>query len=150
MREKFNTADRFFISLMQQQSITLLRIALGIVFLWFGALKIVGVSPVADLIAQTYSFLPAESFLMVLGIYEIIIGIGLMFKIALRATLALLWIQMLGTFGALVLAPHLFFLGGNPLLLTAQGEFIVKNIVLITAGLVIGGYQVTHEESHSS
>lgn len=150
MREKFNTADHFLIKIMQQRSISLLRIALGIVFFWFGALKVAGASPVADLIAQTYTFLPAESFLTVLGIWEMIIGIGLIFKITLRTTLALLWIQMLGTFGAAVMTPHLFFTGGNPLLLTVAGEFVVKNIVLITAGLVIGGYQVTPEEPRSS
>ncbi|MBI2053389.1 MAG: DoxX family membrane protein [Candidatus Sungbacteria bacterium] len=150
MYEKFKTADRFLISIMQERSISLLRIALGVVFLWFGALKVAGVSPVADLIAETYSFLPAQSFLMVLGVWEIIIGIGLIFKIALRTTLALLWIQMLGTFGAPLMAPHIFFLGGNPLLLTVQGEFVIKNIVLITAGLVIGGWQVTPKEPHAS
>lgn len=150
MYEKFNRADRFFISIMQERSISLLRIALGIVFLWFGALKVAGVSPVVDLIAQTYSFLPAGPFLMVLGIWEMIIGIGLIFKIALRTTLALLWIQMLGTFGSFFFAPHIFFSGSNPLLLTVEGEFVIKNIVLITAGLIIGGYQVTPEEPRSS
>lgn len=150
MPEKLHRIDRGFISLMQEHSVTLLRIALGVVFLWFGALKVTGTSPVADLVAQTYSFLPAEPFFMVLGIWEIVIGIGLIFKIALRMILALLWLQMLGTFGAPVFAPHIFFLGGNPLLLTVQGEFVVKNIVLITAGLVIGGYQIAPKEPRTS
>lgn len=142
MLEKLKAADRLFINHLQMRSVTLLRIALGIVFLWFGALKVFGVSPVADLIKETYSFVPPDAFLLIVGIWEILIGVGLILKLALRVTLALLWIQMLGTFGAPILAPHIFFLNGNPFLLTTEGEFVVKNIVLITAGLVIAGHQV--------
>jgi uncharacterized membrane protein YkgB len=134
--------DTLFISWMRRYGIFLLRIALGTVFIWFGALKIFGMSPVADLIANTYAFLPQAALLCALGIAEILIGIGLVAKIALRVTLGLLWIQMAGTLIAIPLSPALFFMGNNPFLLTAAGEFIVKNFVLIAAGMVIGGYEV--------
>lgn len=125
---------------MRRYGVTALRIALGLVFLWFGALKIFGVTPVTELIRATYSFFPTEPFILILGIWEVLIGVGLLFRLCLRTTLALLWLQMLGTLVAPLLAPELFFVNQNPLLLTLNGEFIVKNLVLIAAGLVIGGF----------
>jgi hypothetical protein len=58
--------------------------------------------------------------------------------VLLRLTLALFWLQMAGTFVSLVVLPERAFQDGNPLLLDVTGEFIVKNLVLIAAGLVIG------------
>lgn len=134
--------DRILISSMRARGIPALRVSLGIIFLWFGALKVFGVSPVTELIGRTYSFLPQPELLVLLGTWEVIIGAGLLMKFALRATLALLWLQMAGTLIAPVLAPNIFFTGGNPFLLTVEGEFVLKNLVLISAGIVIGGYMV--------
>ena len=138
----FNKLDRIFIEKMKHRSIPALRIALAIVFIWFGALKVFDVSPVKDLIETTYSFLPEPAFMIFLGVWEIIIGLGLLFRRFLRVTLFLLWFQMAGTIFALFLAPSLFFNLGNPLLLTTEGEFVVKNLALIAAGFVIGGHEV--------
>ncbi len=137
-----NVLDKFLIVEMHKWGIPLLRISLGVVFLWFGALKLFGVSPVVDLIANTYYFFPAGEFVMILGLWEVVIGLGLIFKLSLRFTLALLWIQMAGTLFSVVLAPQTFFQGNNPLLLTLEGEFVVKNLVLIAGAIVIGGYEV--------
>ena len=137
-----HTFDALFIDRMRRFGTPMLRVALGLIFLWFGLLKIFGVSPVVELIGSTYSFLPQEQFILFVGIWEAAIGIGLICKFALRATLALLWLQMSGTFVALVLSPDIFFTNSNPLLLTLEGEFVMKNIVLITASLVIGGHEI--------
>lgn len=133
--------DDWMIAFMRRWGITLLRISIGIVYIWFGALKVFGVSPVAEMIHQTYSFFP-DWFMMFLGIWEIFIGLGLIFRFMLRVTLGLMWLQIAGTFGSLILAPHLFFTGGNPFLLTSDGEFVIKNIVFIAAGIAIGGMEV--------
>ena len=140
--EELKKIDGLFIKEMHRYGVPLLRVALGIVFLWFGALKIFGVSPVGPMIAATYSVFPYHAFMLVLGIWEVVIGFGLLYKIALRATLALLWLQMAGTLLAVLLAPHLFFHGKNIFLLTTEGEFVIKNLVLIAAGVVIGGFEV--------
>ena len=134
--------DDFVITLLRTWSIPSLRVALGVIFLWFGALKLLGVSPVLSLVQQTYSFIPAHPFFFVLGFWEMGIGCGLIFNRALRVTLILLCIHLLGTFLALLQAPSVFFLHNNPLWLTTEGEFVIKNLVLVTAGLVIGGHQV--------
>lgn len=142
MHKRLRQFDRIFISELHTWSVPTLRMSLGIVFLWFGALKVIGLSPVADFIRATYGFLPLREFMMLLGVWEVAIGVGLIFKLDLRLTLGLLWVQMAGTLFSAVLRPSLFFENMNPLLLTLEGEFVVKNLVLIAAGLVIAGYQV--------
>ncbi len=132
--------DEILIAWMHRYGLTLLRFAIGVVFVWFGALKILGISPVTQLVAETYSFLP-PGFLLFLGVWEVAIGIGLIGKIALRTTLALLWLQMLGTFTSLLLNPAVFFINSNFFLLTTEGEFVIKNIVFIAASIVIGGFE---------
>jgi len=138
----FKHIDRFFIDHMGKWGITYLRIALAIVFLWFGTLKITGNSPVVPMLEHAWGFIPTPLFLLILGVVEILIGTGLLAKKWLRATLGLLWLQMLGILITPFLTHDMFFSYGNPLLLTFEGEFIVKNFVLIAAGLVIGGYEI--------
>lgn len=130
--------DRLAIGFMRTYGVLVLRIALGIVFVWFGALKIVDRSPVGELVARTVYWVNPEVFVPFLGYWEVLVGFGLLTGVALRLILLLFWLQMAGTFLVLVLRPGLAFQGGNPLLLTTIGEFVVKNLVLIAAGLVIG------------
>jgi len=134
--------DGLLLTLLRRWSITALRFALGSVFLWFGALKIFGNSPVTLMIRETFSFLPVNTFILVLGVWEMLIGVGIVFKRALRWVLILLGIHLVGTFVSLVLNPPLFFVRGFPLCLTADGEFVMKNLVMLTAALVIAGHQV--------
>ena len=113
MREFLIRFDEKFITAMHAWGISILRISLGVVFFWFGALKLVGVSPVTAIVASTYSLFPTQSFILTLGFLEIAIGLGLILKLFLRPTLFLLWLQMAGTFLSFVLAPSLFFFQGN-------------------------------------
>lgn len=130
--------DELILGALHRWSIPALRLALGIVFVWFGALKLFGVSPVTSMLRETYTFLALPGLTVLLGAWEMLIGFGLVSKLALRQTLYLMCLHLAGTFVALWLAPSHFFLHGNPLVLTADGEFVVKNLVLLTAGLVIG------------
>jgi len=133
-----NLDDRL-IGFVQRNSVLWLRIALAVVFLWFGALKLFGVSPVADLVARTLPFLPADVAVRGVGALEVLIAFGLVTGWAIRVTMFLFFAQMAGTFLILGLEPGLSFQHGNPLLLTVMGEFVVKNLVLVTAGLVVAG-----------
>jgi putative oxidoreductase len=136
--DRFDDLDERVIDLLARWAIPLLRVSLGIVFLWFGALKIARVSPVADLVARTVYWVDPSWFVPLLGAVEVIIGAGLLAGRALRAVLALFWLQMAGTFLVLVIQPEVAFQRGNPLLLTVEGEFVVKNLVLLSAGMVVG------------
>jgi len=124
---------------MRSYGVTFTRVSLGIVFIWFGTLKVLGTSPVAVLVEQLFPWLPPSLSVPAIGVFEVALGIAFITKFALRITLALFWLHMAGTFLVPILRPDLSFLGGNPLYLTTVGEFVVKNLVLIAAGLVIGG-----------
>ena len=139
MRGVWGRLDQRMIRFMSRQGARILRICLGNVFVWFGLLKVIGQSPVAELVAHTVYWVPSELFIPFLGVWEIAVGIGLLLAVALRLTLLLFWLQMAGTFLVLVVKPNIAFQGGNPLLLTTEGEFVIKNLVLIAAGLVVGG-----------
>jgi hypothetical protein len=109
----------------------------------FGALKFFpGLSPAEDLAARTIAQLTFGLFspstaVFILAVWECLIGIGLIFNLFMRATLFLLWVQMLGT-----ITPIFFFPGEVftvfPYAPTLEGQYIIKNIVLVSAGLVIG------------
>jgi uncharacterized membrane protein YphA (DoxX/SURF4 family) len=128
---------------MASHGLRLLRISLGVVFLWFGVLKFFpGMSPASDLAARTISVLsfgivPAGVSVPLLAAWECVIGVGLILGIFMRATLLLLALQMAGT-----LTPLLFFPGEVftrvPYAPTLEGQYIIKNAVLISAAIVLG------------
>lgn len=136
--ERLERVDRAAVSLMARWSVPLLRWALGITYLWFGALKIFGVSPVSGLVEEMTVGLPKKRFVQLVGVWEVAVGIALLLRLALRLTLLLYFLQLAGTFGLLLRAPRVTFQRGNPLLLTQSGEFIIKNLVLLAGGLVVG------------
>jgi uncharacterized membrane protein YkgB len=134
----FDTVDVAITRWMAARGIRILRIALGVVFVWFGALKLVpGLSPAEDLVRATVPFLPGEWFLPFLGLWEVAIGLGFLTGRALRITILLLFLQMPGTLAPIVLLPSRVFTV-LPVGLTLEGQYIVKNLVLIAAALVIG------------
>jgi uncharacterized membrane protein YkgB len=135
---RFDRVDARITRWMARRGITFLRIALGLVFIWFGALKLVpGLSPAEELVRATVPFIPGEVFLPVLGLWEIAIGLGFLTARALRATILLLFLQMPGTLSPIFLLPETVFTA-FPFGLTLEGQYIVKNMVLIAAALVIG------------
>lgn len=144
---------------MATHGVTLTRIALGVVFLWFGAIKFVpGWSPAEELAGRTIERItlgavPPELGLPVLAAWESLIGIGLLVGRFLRATLLLLFAQMPGTLLPLVLFPAETFTA-FPHAPTMEGQYIIKNLVLIGAAIVVGatvrGGELRAEPSHRS
>ncbi len=130
--------DRTFSSWMRRWSLPLLRISLGIVFVWFGALKVLDVTPVTDLVADTVYWVDPDWFVPVLGWVEVAVGIGLIVRRAMRIVLFFFLTQMAGTFLVMVVQPEVAFQDGNVFRLTVEGEFVIKNLVLLAAGLVVG------------
>lgn len=132
--------DGRIVELLRRWSPLALRLTLGVVFVWFGALKVGGATPVADLVARTVYWVDAAWLVPALGVAEVVIGLGLITGRWLRAVLAVFALQMAGTFLVLVVQPEVAFDGGNPLLLTVEGEFVVKNLVLLAAGMAVGAH----------
>ena len=140
---RLDRLDRRITLWLASSSITLLRVALGLLFLWFGALKfIAGASPAEELATRTIETMsfgivgPAISLPLLAG-WEVLIGLGLVTGWFLRATLALLALQMVGTLSPLFLFPGETF-NGSFLVPTLEGQYIIKNLVIITAAMVIG------------
>ena len=138
MRRLIIRADRVVLPFLRQWGMPALRMSLAVVFIWFGALKVLGVSPVVDLVASTVYVVDPDWFVPALGVVELSVGFGLAINRGLRLVLAVLFVQLVGTFLVFVLLPNVAFQDGNPLKLTVEGEFIVKNVVLLAAAMVVG------------
>ncbi|MDX1467873.1 MAG: DoxX family membrane protein [Acidimicrobiia bacterium] len=141
--ERFDRIDRTITRWMATHGVKLLRWSIGLVFIWFGALKLVpGLSP-ADQIATettmklTFGLLSEDAARLGLAILELLIGIGLVTGKLLRIVLLMLFVQMAGTVTPLMLFPDQIWTA-FPFVLTLEGQYIVKNAVLISAGFVIG------------
>lgn len=129
--------------LMARHSITLLRMSVGVIFLWFGVLKFFpSLSPAEDLAARTietltFGIMKENLSLPILALWECLIGVGLLTGKYMRATLILLFAQMSGTILPLFFFPDETF-SKFPYAATLEGQYIIKNMVLISAGLVMG------------
>jgi uncharacterized membrane protein YkgB len=141
--ERIERVDVRITRALARLGVPVVRVALGIVFLWFGALKFFpNLSPAEDLSARTIEALTAGVIkpgvsLPVLAAWESLIGIGLILNRGMRGVLLLLAVQMLGTLTPLVLFPSETWTV-FPIAPTLEGQYIIKNIVLIGAAMVVG------------
>lgn len=138
MNDLLTRVDEVVIPWLRRWSIPLLRVSLAIVFIWFGLLKVLDVTPVTELVAETVYWVDPDWFVPLLGWVEVAVGVGLLFDKALRIVLPLFLLQIAGTFLVLVIQPDVSFQDGNLFKLTVEGEFVIKNLVLLSAGLVVG------------
>jgi uncharacterized membrane protein YkgB len=140
--DRFADLDRRITRIFADHGITLLRISIGVVFFWFGVLKFwPGLSPADGLALDTidrltFGLMPPTPARLGLAVLETAIGLGLILGKALRLTLLMLGGQMLGTVTPLFLFPELTW--AQFLVPTLEGQYILKNVVLATAGIVIG------------
>ena len=131
--------DIFISKFMNNYGILLLRYSLAMIFIWFGLLKPFGISPAQELVENTvYWFDDKATFVKFLGWWEVAIGVTICFRPLIRISIFLLFLQMPGTFLPLVLLPEVCFTD-FPYGLTLEGQYIVKNLIIISSALVIGG-----------
>ncbi|KAA3647257.1 MAG: DoxX family membrane protein [Chloroflexi bacterium] len=128
---------------MGRYGIVLLRISLGLVFFWFGFLKFFpGLSPAVELATNTinvltFGLIPPNVAIYILATWESLIGLGLILGVFMRFTLLLLFLQMLGTITPVFIFPNEVFTF-IPYAPTLEGQYIIKNLVLISAGMILG------------
>jgi uncharacterized membrane protein YkgB len=135
--QKFRTVETQVTEELRRISLPLLRYAFGVVFVWFGMLKVVGVSPVSDFVAGTLPWFDRAWLVPAIGLLEVAIGIGMVAGRSIFLMCAVLVAHLVGTFLSLIMQSGVTFQHGNPLLLAAAGEFVVKNLVFIAAALVL-------------
>jgi uncharacterized membrane protein YphA (DoxX/SURF4 family) len=149
MKEVFNKLDIRFINIMKRTSIPSIRLSFGVIFIWFGILKPLGLSSAEGLLKATVIWLPfgtPEMWLIIIGFWEVVIGVFFFFKKTTRIAIILLLLQMVGTFMPLVVLTEVTFQANNFLLPTLEGQYIIKNLMIISAALVLGG-EITRSNS---
>lgn len=128
---------------MAKYGVTALRLTIALIFIWFGGLKFFsGMSPAESLAGEsiellTFGLIDHSVGLPILAFWEVMIGIGMLIPKFQRMTILFLYIQMAGTFSPVFLMPDIVFTK-IPLALTMEGQYIFKNLVVISAALVIG------------
>jgi len=140
--DRLGDVDRRVTTLFAAYGVTLLRVSIGLVFLWFGVLKFwPGLSPADGLALDTidrltFGLIPHSVGRLGLATLETAIGVGLVSGRALRLTLLLLAAQMAGTVTPLFLFPDVTL--AAPFVPTLEGQYILKNVVLVAAAITIG------------
>jgi uncharacterized membrane protein YkgB len=137
-----DTFDEKIIHFLRRISVPAARIALFVVFFWFGILKVLELSPAGPLVIQllqrTIPFMNPELFLRLFGGYEMLIGLVFLIPKGERTAIALLVPHMIMTFGPLVLLPQVTWSGF--MVPTLEGQYIIKNLVIIAAAFGIAAH----------
>ncbi len=132
------TVDLTIVRWLQRYGITLLRISVGIIFVWFGALKLVpGLSPAEPLIRALMPDAVENFALPMIGLMEVVIGVGYIVGRYLRIIIILNLLQMAGAMSPLLFVPDRLWVS-FPFVWTLEGQYVIKDIILVSAALVIG------------
>lgn len=115
------------------------RFALFVVYVWFGSLKLINASPanplVDALLQKTLPFISFGEFIVILGIFEVAIGVLFIIPKMERAALALLVPHIVVTLGPLLLLTSTTWTG--IMIPTLEGQYIIKNILIVALGIDI-------------
>jgi len=118
---------------LRDNSKTLARFAMFVVYFWFGALKLAGLSAanpmVQTLQAKTLPFLSFGQFIVMFALFEMLIGMLFLIPKATRIAIVLFAAHMVTTTMPLFLLPAMTW--QRALVPTMEGQYIIKNIVLI-------------------
>lgn len=140
--KQLNALDHLIADFMKRWGYFAIRLSFAIIFVWFGILKPLGLSAAAPLVLKTVAWLPLlspEAWLSVIGWWEVVIGMAFLFKTTTRIAIGLLFLQMAGTFMPLFVLSDITFQEGRFWLPTMEGQYIIKNLMIISGALVIGG-----------
>lgn len=143
LADRIDAMDRRIAAFMRTWGTRALRLSLAVIFIWFGLLKPLGLSSADALVRATTAWMPLldpGQWVSLVGWWEVAIGVTFLFRRTLRIAIALLALQMVGTFMPLFLLPEVTFQAGHaPYAPTLEGQYIVKNLLIISAALVVGG-----------
>lgn len=134
--------DERIATFMRESYPTAIRLSFAVIFIWFGILKPLGFSAASPLVLATVEWMPLlspETWLMIIGWWEVAIGCLFISRRTTRIAILLLFLQMGGTFLPLFILPEVTFQeGGIPWLPTMEGQYIIKNLMILSAALVLG------------
>lgn len=134
--------DRKLIHFFRKISIPIARFGLFVVFFWFGVLKVINLSPASQLVKElfehTMPFMSFETFIVLFGILECLIGIFFLLRGFERLVIPLLFIHMVTTIMPLFLLPSETWSGF--LVPTLEGQYIIKNLLIIASAIGIAAH----------
>ena len=140
MKEFIQKLDENVIGFFRRAEIPLARFAIFLVYFWFGFLKIVGFSPatplVQSLFEKTLGFMPFSTFYICFAVFEVAIGVMFLIRDFERPAIIMLGLHMITTAMPLVLLPNITWQAF--LVPTLEGQYIIKNILIIALAVVVG------------
>jgi uncharacterized membrane protein YphA (DoxX/SURF4 family) len=142
MHMSIYTFDQSVIKFFQKYWIPAARVAMAVVFIWFGMLKVLHLSPAGGLVQALFEssihFMTFAAFYTIFAWFEVIIGVLFLIPRATRIVIPLLFIHMVTTFGPLVLLPGESW--SAFMVPTLVGQYIIKNLVLIAVAMGIAAH----------
>lgn len=134
--------DIELIQFFKRVSMPVARFGLFVIFFWFGILKVISLSPATNLVQklfiETVPWMQFSTFLILFGLFECLIGILFLFPGFERIVIPMLLLHMIATFMPLFLLPEMTWSG--PLVPTLEGQYIIKNMVVIAAAVGIAAH----------
>ena len=110
-----------------------LRLSLGLVLLWIGALHLYNPQSIVVLLSLSLPFLASSAFVYLLGALEVLAGVLLIAGWWVRYVGLVTLVLFAGTLTIFVIAPAVT---GFPFL-TLMGQFLLKDIVLASAAITV-------------
>lgn len=136
---KIKSLDKKLIVWFRRAYIPLARFAIFIVYFWFGALKVLDLSPASplanELVSRTVGASNFRTLFILLGLYECLIGILFLFPKATRVVIPMLLAHMAVVSSPLIIIPNLVW--DKFLVPTLEGQYIIKNIAIIASAIGI-------------
>lgn len=137
-RERLEHLDRRIVGWMRRHGHYMERWALGLLFVWFGLLKVFQHKSATSIVAATVYVGDPETTTVVLGLWEAAIGVCLVIHPLTRVAIALLMIRLPGTLVALIVKSDVCWTDTS-FVPTIQGQYLIKDAMLFAAAMVIGG-----------
>lgn len=139
LRNHLSKLDQHIISFTQKHFHSFSRIALFVIYFWFGLLKVIGFSPasplVEELLKKTLPFLTTTQFIFYFGWVEMLIGLLFLIPKFSRAVIFILGLHLITTAGPLILLPQITW--QTWLIPTMEGQYIIKNLLIIALAMGI-------------
>lgn len=134
--------DHYILHTIRMISLPVSRIAIFVVYFWFGILKVLGTSPANPLVMNLQHhllpFIGFNEFILLFGLFEMLIGVIFLIRGLERASIALLMIHMIMTILPLFVLPQITWQGF--LTPTLEGQYIIKNLVIIATAIGIAAH----------
>lgn len=139
IKNLFVSIDQAIISTIRKVSIPVSRLAIFVVYFWFGSLKVLGLSPASPLVLalldRTMPFVSPDAFLVWFGLFEVLIGVIFLIPRFARLAIALLVIHLVTTVMPLVLLKSSLWTG--MMVPTLEGQYIIKNVLIVALAIVV-------------